>query len=344
MKKKVSLKDIAQKVGVSIALVSYVLNGKREGTIGKEVSQKIKQAASDLNYRPNQVAKSLRTNKSNTIGLIVADISNPFFSNLARIIEDEADKNGYTVIFGSSDEKADRSWKLMNTLLDRQVDGFIITAASNTEDHIRYLQEHDIPFVLVDRYFPDIKTNYISLDNYKAAYIATEYLAQSGYKRIGMVTYESNLLNLEERQRGYLDAIKTHELAYKKSWLKQVLPDDGNIKSTVEKAVHELISLPEPVDAILFASNILALNGLKYIHALKMRIPDDIAIVNFDEMEAADLFYAPPTYIKQPLLEMGQTATRILLENISKNNKITQINMDPELVIRQPVFSFAGQE
>jgi len=343
MKKKVSLKDIAEKVGVSIALVSYVLNGKRQGNIGKEVTEKIKQAALQLNYRPNQIAKSLRTNKSNTIGLIVADISNPFFSNLARIIEDEADRHGYTVIFGSSDEKAERSWKLMNALLDRQVDGFIITPASNTESQILYLQELDIPFVLVDRYFPGIKTNYVSLDNFKASYMAVEHFIKNGYKRIGMVTYQSNLLNLEERKRGYLEAMKAHHITAKKGWLKQVAADDGNIKSAIEKAVQELLSLPEPVEAILFASNILAVNGLKYIHSLKLIVPDDIAVINFDETEAADLFYAPPTYIKQPLVEMGQTATKILLENIARNNKITQINMEPELVIRQSVLSMAGE-
>src|SRR5437868_5556800 len=136
-----------------------------------------------------------------------------------------------------------------------------------------------------------------------------------------MVTYESNLLNLEERKRGYVEAMNAHAMTTKKSWLKQIAPDDGNIKTGVEKAVHELLSLPEPVDAILFASNILALNGLKYIHSLKLTIPDDVAVLNFDEIEAADLFYAPPTYIKQPIQEMGQTATRILLENINKNNK-----------------------
>src|SRR5688500_16446623 len=190
MKKKVSLKDIAQKVGVSTALVSYVLNNKKEGRIGKETVQKIKDAARELNYRTNYIAKSLKTRKTFTIGLIVADIANPFSSNLARIIEDEAEKKNYTVIFGSSDESAEKSSKLINILLDRQVDGLIISAVEQSEEQIHYLLENDIPFVLVDRYFPGIKASYVAIDNYKAAYDGVRHLVENGRKRIGLIGYE----------------------------------------------------------------------------------------------------------------------------------------------------------
>jgi LacI family transcriptional regulator len=178
MKKKASLKDIAQKVGVSIALVSYVLNNKKEGRINKDVALKIKDTAKQLNYKTNQIAKSLKTNKTYTIGLVVSDISNPFSSSLARIIEDEANKNNYTVIFGSSDEDANKSLKLIDTFLNKQVDGLIIAAAENTASQIQYLQEEGIPFVLIDRYFPELKTSFIALDNYQAAHEAVEHLIE----------------------------------------------------------------------------------------------------------------------------------------------------------------------
>ena len=195
--KKVSLKDIANKVGVSTALVSYVLNNQKEGRISKEVAQKIRDTAKRLNYRTNQVAKSLKTNKTYTIGLVVADISNPFFSSLARIIEDAADQNNYTVIFGSSDENPKKSGKLMETLLNRQVDGLIISPPQNSESQIEYLIEEDIPFVLIDRYFPAIKTNYVAIDNYKAAYKAVKHLIDTGRTKIGMITYESSIFTLK---------------------------------------------------------------------------------------------------------------------------------------------------
>ena len=137
---------------------------------------------------------------------------------------------------------------------------------------------------------------------------------------------------MQERKRGYLTALKKHEMAFRKTWLRQV--DIANNKFEIEKAVREVLSLDEPVDGLIFASNIIAAHGLKFINTLPIKVPDDLAIVSFDETEALDLFYAPLTYIKQPLREMGAMATKILLENIGSNNRITQVDMEPELVIR----------
>src|SRR5437867_1925426 len=146
MEKRISLKDIAQKVGVSTALVSYVLNNQKEGRIKKEVAQKIRDTAKALNYRTNQIARSLKMSKTFTLGLIVSNISNPFSSGLARIIEDEADKHKYTVIFGSSDENATKFSKLVDTFLNRQVDGLIVAPPEGAEAEITYLQQQGIPF------------------------------------------------------------------------------------------------------------------------------------------------------------------------------------------------------
>ncbi len=334
MKKKVSLKDIANKVGVSTALVSYVLNDQKSGRIRKEVVIKIKETAKALNYRTNQIARSLKLKKTFTIGLIVADISNPFFSSLARIIEDEADKKNYTVIFGSADEDAEKSFKLMNALLDRQVDGFIIAPAENGESNCTYLKEHDIPFVLIDRYFPEIETNWVMLNNYRAAYAATQHLIKGGNKRIGLVTYDTSLFNLMERKRGYESAIQESKISYNKDWCKEIL-FGNDIKLLVEKAIDELLSLPEPVDSLLFASNTLATFGLKHVNTKDIRIPEDLSIITFDEMDASDLFYAPLTYLNQPIREMGQMATKILLENIDEKKEMAQVSMEATLVIRQ---------
>ena len=331
MRKKVSLKDIANKVGVSTALVSYVLNNQKEGRISKIVAQKIRDAAKELNYFTNQIAKSLKTNKTFTIGLIVSDIANPFSSSLARIIEDEAEKSNYTVIFGSSDETADRSQKLINVLLNRQVDGFIIASAENTGSQVMYLKELEIPFVLIDRYFPEINVSHVAIDNHKAAYTAVKHLIDNGNKKIGMVTYNSPLFNLQERKRGYIAALNDHGLEVREEWIKEV--NMVNDESTMEKTFEELMSSPEKVDAILFASNILSTYGLKYINRHQIKVPDDLAIVSFDQSDASSLFYAPLTHIKQPLLEMGQLVTNILLDSMGKNDKIVQVNMEAELVI-----------
>jgi LacI family transcriptional regulator len=333
MIKKVSLKDIAQKVGVSTALVSYVLNNKKEGRIGKEVAQKIRDAAKELNYTANQIARSLKTNKTFTIGLIVSDISNPFSSCLARIIEDEAEKNNYVVLYGSSDESNEKTWKLTRVLQNYQVDGFIIAPADDSASLVHYLQEQKIPFVLIDRYCPEVKTNYVAIDNYKASYKGVQHLVKNGYKRIGLVSIDITLYNMQERARGYIEALKDNGIPVKENWVKKVSRD--NIKESVNKAIDELISLEEPVDAILFTNNVVSTQALKYINTLSIKVPDDLAVVTFDESDAADLFYTPITHIKQPLQEMGQLATKILLKNIEGSKEIVQENLEAKLVVRK---------
>ena len=336
VKKKVSLKDIAQEVGVSTALVSYVVNGKeKEARVGKEIAEIIRNTAKKLNYQPNQLAKSLKSGKSHTIGLIVADISNPFFANIARTIEDEAKKHNYTVIFGSSDENADKSRDLIDILLKRQVDGFIIAPAENSEEQINYLNEENIPFVLIDRYFPEIITNSVATDNYQASFEATSHLVATGHKRIGMIAYKSNLIHIKERTRGYIEALKASNLSNARSLFRQV--DYTNIKVEMEKNLHELLSETNyPLDAIFFASNTLAVNGLKYLNNSKYRIPDDLAIVCFDEGDAFDFFHCPITFVRQPLVQVSKEAVRILINQMkNKTESKQQITISSELVIRK---------
>ncbi|MCX6219001.1 substrate-binding domain-containing protein [Spirosoma sp.] len=333
MTKKTSLKDIAQTVGVSTALVSYVLNNQKENRINKLVAKRIREVAEELNYRPNQIAKSLKTNKTYTIGLVVADISNPFSSSLARIIEDEADKFNYTVLFGSSDEKPQKAQKLISALLNRQVDGLLISPPEGYEPQLTELQNQGIPFVLIDRYFPDLKTNYVALDNSEAIHKAVQHLLDSGYERVGMVTFHTSLFTINERKRGYLAALKENKIPFRKTWLKE-LPIDAS-GPAIAKAVDDLLRGQKPVDAILFASNTLALYGLQQINALQLTVPEQVAVVSIDQAESYNLFRTPITYIRQPLLAMGQLATKILLESIKKNNTTTQVNLEGELVIQE---------
>ncbi|RZM15539.1 MAG: LacI family transcriptional regulator, partial [Pedobacter sp.] len=266
-KTKVSIKDIAQKAGVSTALVSYVLNGKeKESRVGQEIALKIKQIALELNYQPSHLAKSLRSGKTHTIGLIIADISNPFFANIARVVEDEAKRNGYTVIIGSSDENADKSQDLLDVLINRQVDGFIIVSAENSDQQIHFLKDKHIPFVLLDRYFPEIATDFVSTDHYQASYDAGTHLVRNQYKHIGMIAYDSQLFHMKERIRGYQDALRDNNVISHKSWLKEVRIN--NIDSGVKLALDDMLSSGQPIDALLFATYSLAVSGLKYINQL----------------------------------------------------------------------------
>lgn len=334
MKRKVSLKDIAKKAGVSIALVSYVLNNQKEGRISKETAQTIKDIAHKMDYRVNQIAQSLKTNKTFTIGLIIGEISNPFFSSLASIIEIEAEKNNYTVIFGSSHENPQKFNTIINALLNRQVDGLIIAPPEGSQPQINILQKQGIPVVLIDRYFPNLKTNYVILDNQEASYKAVKHLLDEGRKSIGLITYKTGLCHILDRKTGYLQALKENNIYIKKKWVKEV--DISNNQKEIENAIAELLSGYFPVDALLFASIGIANYGVKYINTLDLKVPESLSIVSFDEPESLDLFYAPITYLSQPLMEMGKISTELLIKNIQQKDRIVPkpIQLKATLIIR----------
>ena len=323
------------KAGVSTALVSYVLNGKdKEKRVGKDKAAQIQQIAKDLNYQPNHLAKSLRSGKSYTIGLVIADISNPFFANIARVVENHARHYGYTVIYGSSDEDAAKSLDLINVLINRRVDGFIIVSAENSEKQIYELMEQNILFVLLDRYFPEIKTDFVSTNNYKAAFDAGEHLIEMGYKNIGLIAYKSEMFHMRERIRGYSDAMKAHKLTLKKKWLQEV--KFNNAKTEVEEAIDNMLAAGSPVDAIIFSTYSLAVNGLKYINRLGIKVPNDLAIVSFGQAEVFDLYSCPITYVMQDMENLGKAAVDILVKKMENPKEKTQeVLMEAKLIKRE---------
>lgn len=333
MSKRVSLKDIASEVGVSIALVSYVMNGlEKEKRVGPEIVKKIKEVARKLNYKPNQIARSLRKGSTNTIGLIVADIANPFFGQLARIIEDEAGKHNYTVIIGSSDENCIKSASLIDTLLDRQVDGFIIVPSEGCNEDIKILVQKEVPVVLVDRFLPELPTNYIVLDNYKAAYDAVNHFVAKGYKKPALIAYKSSLIHMQERMRGYREAMKENHLE-ESIQIKELL--FNHEREDMEKVVSELFKGNNNPDAMLFATSLLSVSGLYAIKKFNIKVPDDIAIIGFDGNEAFDFFYSPLTYIEQPIEEMGKESVRVLLDQIQGSTKTIHVELQHQLIQRE---------
>jgi LacI family transcriptional regulator len=330
MKKRIGLKDIAHHVGVSTALVSYVLNGQaEEKQVGKEVAEKIKKAAEEMNYRPNQLAKSLKTNKSNTIGLIVADINYRFSSGITRAVEAEAKRKNYTVIFGSSNESSEKFSELVNVLINHQVDGLILVPVENSEPSIKALQKSEIPFVLVDRNFPNLLANSILLDNYKAAYDSTTHLIRQGHSRIAFINYQGKLVNLHERTRGYIAALKDHGIEHRPEW--SPLIRSNHAEADMHKTIQDLTS-DHKCDAIFFATDRLSISGLKEIIKLRIRVPEDLSVFSFDESEAFELFNCPISHARQPLEKMGKIAVHTLLDLIHKTKIINQTYLETEFV------------
>ena len=334
MKRNVSLKDIAKEVGVSASLVSYVLNGHaKEKRVSDEIAKKVIETAEKLNYVPNQIAKSLKTKKSHTIGFIVGEIYYRYTTDTTRVIESVAKANGYTVIIGNSHEDLTTLRELIDVFINRQVDGLIIIAAENAENEIAYLKKREIPFVLIDRIYPKIKTNFIGTDNYSVAYKATEYLIEHGRKNIAFVNYETTFFHLLERDRGYLTALKDNKLNSDKILHRQIRK--SFFEEDMRKAIVELTSNKKTCDAIFFATDTLSIRGLKNLVQLKVKVPEEIAVFSFDESEAFALFSCPITYYRQPLEEIGERAANLLFEVMQDIKHIEQISLDSKLFIGQ---------
>jgi LacI family transcriptional regulator len=334
LEKKVALKDVAQHIGVSAALVSYVLNGKeKEARVGADMAKRIKKAAAELNYQPNLIAKSLKMGKTKTIGLIVADISNPFFSTIARIIEDEAKKHGYVVIFGSSDESAEKQRDLIDVFSTRLVDAFIIAPAAGTENQIETIIKRGVPVVLVDRFFPNLKVDYVHINNFNASNKAVKQLIKNGRRKIGMLAYDTTQSHMQDRKQGYKAALKENNIRFKKEWL--IEASYQNIEKDVTIKLKALLK-PLQIDALFFATNSLAVAGLKEINKLKIKVPEELAIISFDESDAFDFFYSPVSYVSQSLTDIGNEAVKLILNKLhNKSKKNSDVVVEAKLIVRE---------
>jgi LacI family transcriptional regulator len=337
--KKTSINDIARHLGVSKTLVSFVLNGRaKEFRISDDVSRRVLEVAKAMNYQPNRIAQGLRTGKTKTIGLIIADVANPFFGKLGREIEQEAALQGYHVIFCSSDENPEKSGAQIAMLQQSQVDGYIISPPINSEAQIRSLARGKIPFVLIDRYFPEIECDYIVVDNFDAAYQATSHLLALGHQRIANITMNLNLVNMNERTEGYKKALLDHSIPVDENLIK-VLPFSHDNKD-VTQAIQELLGREDDrkADAILFSTSKIGVMGIECISALGLKIPEDVAVISFDNADAYKICVSPVTVVGQPLQEIGKTAVRIIMDKIEHPHhasKFQHIKLDTELIIRK---------
>lgn len=317
MRKKASLKDIANKANVSIALVSYVLNGKNTKKINVETANRIKEIADELQYRPNQIAKSLKSNKTYTIGLIVADISNFFYSYIAGHIEEEANNRGYNVLFGSAYEDPKRFKKLLQVMIDRQVDGLILAIPEGADDCFDDIIDSGISYVLIDREFPSygsLKT--VCLDNYNASSLVAEKLKSLNCTSVAGIALQSNLYHLKERTRGF---VETSNLFFGEQNVQMYRVIEDQLAESVSTIVKDILA-QKSIDGLCCFTNKIAMEVLPQL-LNKVEIPQDMRIVCFDEVEAFRLFPHKLSVVKQPLYEMSKKAVELLFDD-SKNDKV----------------------
>lgn len=336
-KNKISINDIAQSLGVSKTLVSLVLNNKSDvHGISKISQQRVWDKVKELNYKPNLMARSLRLGKSNTIGLIVSDISNTFYSKMARHIEDITEKKGYNLIICSTDEKIDKEIGLIRMLKNRQVDGLIISSSQKNSSDFSSLIKDSFPFVLIDRCIPKLKANYVTVDNTNGAFDAVNHLIKQGYDKVAAFAISPvHVSTINDRINGYLKALQSNKLQYGNSLLKEI--PFTSVRESVKKELKKILEGKERANALFAVNNNIAIACLEAFTEMRIRVPDDLALVCFDDIDLFKLTSPSITAVAQPLEEICENAVNLLFNEINNNGTAEKkhITLSTKLVIRR---------
>lgn len=331
--KRTSIKDIARIAGVSVATVSYVLNKKEGQRISEDTKKKIFEIAETINYIPNRIARSLQNNKSKLLGLIVADISNDFYSSIARHLEDKALQLGYTLIIGSSDENAEKFGKLIEIFSQQQVDGMIVAPVEGSEPILQKLIDKNYPVVTIDRYLKSINLPGVILNNREIAESTTNFLIQKDFDEIIYIGYDTKLAHLLDRKYGFETSIAE---SGKNILAKNILVGLENISEEIQSKLKNALGKNPQNTALYFSSNKLAVAGLAYLVKNNIKVPEDVSVLAFDETEVYQLFPVEITYVKQPLEEMADETVKLLDLQINQYSKTAKkITISGELIIKK---------
>jgi LacI family transcriptional regulator len=329
-----TIRDVARLAGVSIATVSNVLNGGRQ--VRPEVRVVVLSAVRELGYIPNRLARSLRSRRTQTLGLIVPDITNPFFSGLVKAIEQTARARGYQVLLSSSEEDAQIEYDLALALASRQVDGMIIIPTQDSPKYLLRLSEKT-PVVLLDRIGGEDCLDRVGIDNIQAAHHGTQYLISQGHRRIMLLISTLELANIRERVEGYRQALAEAGLPLDP---RLVVPC-GRGADTAQ-VVAGVITKYQP-SAIFAATNRLSLVAVQAIRELGLAFPQQISLLGFDDFEWSTLLQPYLSAVKQPLEQMGRTACDLLLERLAgMRSEPKRVLLPYTLAIRQSVAPLVG--
>jgi DNA-binding LacI/PurR family transcriptional regulator len=327
-----SVKEIAKAAGVSTATVSRVLNGSDK--VKESTAKRVMQVVEDMNYRMDHVARRMKVKQTDSlvIGLVITDIDNPFFSSVAKGVEDVASKNKLVTMICNTNENPEKERFFLNAMLSEKVSGAIIVPTKGNLDFFQDLVEDGFPMVMVDRKPKNLKIDSVSLNNQKGSYDAVKKLIDNGHRRIGFVAGIKGLSNTEERLTGYYQALDEAKIE---------TDDDlvfygDYIEKGGRKAIIEFMSLKHPPTAIFSSNNLMTLGCIKEIYKRKLSIPKDIAIIGFDDSTWAEALIPPLTTVKQPGYELGVNAAELLIKRL-KNGEANSIDvvLNPELVVRE---------
>jgi LacI family transcriptional regulator len=325
-----TIHDVAKLAGVSPITVSRVLNSS--GYASEETRARVEAAVAELGYVPNTLARGLRSKRTNTLALVMTDITNPYFTLIARGVEDTASNSGYTVIFCNTDESEAEEEKYLNILVQKQVDGILLVPACSNSQSLKFLRSNEIPFVLIDRRVPDTRSDIVRSDSEQGAYNLTRHLIELGHRRIVTITGPQEVSTSLDRASGYQRAMQEAGLAD----LIEVYYGSFTQGSGYELTSQALALKPRPT-AIFGGNNFISIGIFKALRDAGLTIPEDMSVVGFDDLPASLLINPILTVAAQPAYEMGSQATELLLRRIAGQlpEASQEIILPTEMIVRR---------
>jgi LacI family transcriptional regulator len=323
--------EVAKRAGVSVGTVSNVI--RRKAGVGREFRERVEAAIRELDYHPNEVARSLKVNQTYMLGMVLPDITNPFFPEIIRGSEDEAVKRGYLLLTANTDEHIERERSILSALRSRRVDGLLLACAPGKDNsHIQRVIAAGIPVVCLDRVPGGVKTDIVMLDNVRGAEDCVRHLLRLGYRRIAIITGPLELHSAQERLAGYQNALREAGEKVAKEW---ILEGDFREESGHRLGKELLLRRVRP-SAILVCNGVMTLGVLQAFEELGVRYPDDVALATFDDLAGDRSFYPRLTVVAQPGYEMGARGASMLMDRIEGKltGKPMTVRMAPTLIVR----------
>jgi LacI family transcriptional regulator len=333
------MKEVAERAGVSVATVSHVINKTRY--VSPELTKRVEDVIRELDYHPNPLGRSLRKGESNTIALLVSDIANPFFPDVARGVEDCARANGYNLVLCNTDETPSMEKHYLSLLKGRKIDGFIIAPTADGIKNLKGLIDERIPIVLIDRKVEGVEVDQVYSDNVGGAYQAVRHLIKMGHRNIGIILEITEIGSFADRLSGYKKALRDNGIEVREDYIKQAgLEIDGAYAAT-----KSLLEEHPEISAIFSTNNVVTRGVLKYFKEAGIKCPEEVSLVGFDDPDWAASFTPSITSVAQQPYEMGYTATTLLLEKIGANRsasaaEIRKITLPVNLIVRESTKAF----
>ncbi|MEO0572809.1 MAG: LacI family DNA-binding transcriptional regulator [Bacteroidota bacterium] len=325
-----TIKELAQELEMSTTTVSRVLTGQeKKYRISEKTAQRVREVADKLDFAPNQIARNLRLQKTNTIGLIIPDISNPFFANLARTVEEELRSRGKMVLLCDTKDDTNLEEESIALLKGRKVDGLLVAPVGKESRH--FIESTALPVVLIDRYFEDQDIPFVTTDNFFGAYQATSFLIEKGHQNIACIQGLTETTPNDNRVKGYQKAMKNYGLLERM----KVVGDDYSLENGYENT-KELLARPDAPTALFALNNQIAMGCMKALKENGFHIPKEISLIAFDEQPYFELLSPPLTAIKQPMEAIGKVAVEILFELLEGKEVDPQI-LKPTFIQRDSV-------